>query len=137
MRPRPIWGAPAGARREQTPPRCPRARPRRHIEYVITSYSIHYTKLYECVAYHRAKGQVPGCFFSKAGEASYDRSVAESLHSDFWLRARRNRNVIIGGGIVLAIVLTAIFGPPLLSHDPNEVDMLSVWAAPDDRNNFV
>jgi len=61
-------------------------------------------------------------------------SVAESLHSDFWLRARRNRNVIIGGGIVLAIVLTAIFGPPLLSHDPNEVDMLSVWAAPDDSH---
>lgn len=30
----------------------------------------------ECVAYHRGKGQVPGCFFSKAGEATYDRSVA-------------------------------------------------------------
>jgi hypothetical protein len=29
----------------------------------------------ECVAYHRNKGQIPGCFFSKAGEASYDRSV--------------------------------------------------------------
>jgi hypothetical protein len=30
----------------------------------------------ECVAYHRAKGQIPGCFFSKKGEAAYDRSVA-------------------------------------------------------------
>ena len=30
----------------------------------------------ECVAYHRAKGQIPGCFFSKKGEATYDRSVA-------------------------------------------------------------
>jgi hypothetical protein len=30
----------------------------------------------ECVAYHRGKGQIPGCFFSKAGEALYDRSVA-------------------------------------------------------------
>ena len=30
----------------------------------------------ECVMYHRSKGQVPGCFFSKAGEATYDRSVA-------------------------------------------------------------
>ena len=29
----------------------------------------------ECVAYHRAKGQIPGCFFSKEGEASWDRSV--------------------------------------------------------------
>ena len=30
----------------------------------------------ECVAYHRKSGQVPGCFFSKEGEATYDRSVA-------------------------------------------------------------
>lgn len=30
----------------------------------------------ECVAYHRDKGQVPGCFFSKEGEATYDRSIA-------------------------------------------------------------
>ena len=29
-----------------------------------------------CVMYHRAKGQVPGCFFTKAGEATYDRSIA-------------------------------------------------------------
>ncbi|MCF7818879.1 MAG: hypothetical protein K9M54_13465 [Kiritimatiellales bacterium] len=29
----------------------------------------------ECVAYHRAKGQIPGCFFSREGEASWDRSV--------------------------------------------------------------
>ena len=28
----------------------------------------------ECVAYHLAKRQVPGCFFSKKGEAMYDRS---------------------------------------------------------------
>lgn len=30
----------------------------------------------ECVAYHRDKGQIPGCFFSKKGEATYDRSIA-------------------------------------------------------------
>ncbi len=35
----------------------------------------------ECVAYHRAKGQVPGCFFTKAGEAGYDRSI-EALARD-------------------------------------------------------
>jgi hypothetical protein len=28
----------------------------------------------ECVAYHRDKEQLPGCFFSKEGEKSYDRS---------------------------------------------------------------
>ena len=30
----------------------------------------------ECVMHHRAKGQVPACFFSTAGEAAYDRSIA-------------------------------------------------------------
>ena len=30
----------------------------------------------ECVAYHRAKGQIPGCFFSAEGEAAWDRSAA-------------------------------------------------------------
>ncbi|HOI55254.1 MAG TPA: DUF6485 family protein [Phycisphaerae bacterium] len=29
----------------------------------------------ECVAQHRAAGEIPGCFFTAAGEASYDRSV--------------------------------------------------------------
>lgn len=30
----------------------------------------------ECVAYHRDMGQIPGCFFSKEGESTYDRSIA-------------------------------------------------------------
>ncbi len=33
----------------------------------------------ECVAYHRQNGEIPGCFFSKAGEATYDRSVSAFL----------------------------------------------------------
>ncbi|MDD3593958.1 MAG: DUF6485 family protein [Candidatus Gastranaerophilales bacterium] len=28
----------------------------------------------ECVAYHRSAGQIPGCFFTPAGEKTYDRS---------------------------------------------------------------
>ena len=28
----------------------------------------------ECVAHHLAKRQVPGCFFDKEGEATWDRS---------------------------------------------------------------
>ena len=28
-----------------------------------------------CVAQHRAAGQIPGCFFTRSGEAAYDRSV--------------------------------------------------------------
>jgi hypothetical protein len=31
-------------------------------------------KCCECVAYHRKNREIPGCFFSKAGERSYDRS---------------------------------------------------------------
>ena len=34
-------------------------------------------KCCECVAHHRDReGGVPGCFFTKEGEATYDRSVA-------------------------------------------------------------
>ena len=29
----------------------------------------------ECVAQHRAIGEIPGCFFTAAGEATYDRTV--------------------------------------------------------------
>lgn len=29
----------------------------------------------ECVAYHRDIGQIPGCFFPKDAERTYDRSV--------------------------------------------------------------
>jgi hypothetical protein len=28
------------------------------------------------VAYHRAKGAIPGCFFPTDGEKTYDRSIA-------------------------------------------------------------
>ncbi len=29
----------------------------------------------ECVRHHRDNGEIPGCFFSAAGERSYDRSI--------------------------------------------------------------
>ena len=35
----------------------------------------------ECVKYHRDKNQFPACFFSKRGEATYDRSL-EALIKD-------------------------------------------------------
>jgi hypothetical protein len=38
-------------------------------------------KCCECVAYHRKNGEFPGCFFSKKGEISYDRSF-EALCRD-------------------------------------------------------
>lgn len=36
-------------------------------------------KCCECVAYHRSKNQVPGCFFTSEGEASYDRSFSRFI----------------------------------------------------------
>jgi len=35
----------------------------------------------ECVAYHRERGEIPGCFFSATGEATWDRSV-QKLYQD-------------------------------------------------------
>ncbi len=35
----------------------------------------------ECVAYHRDKGEIPGCFFPPEAEKTYDRSVANLLKS--------------------------------------------------------
>jgi len=29
----------------------------------------------ECIAYHRSMNELPGCYFSKKGEATYDRSI--------------------------------------------------------------
>ena len=29
----------------------------------------------ECVAYHRAAGELPACFFDKKAEKTYDRSI--------------------------------------------------------------
>ncbi|MDG5814939.1 DUF6485 family protein [Chitinispirillales bacterium ANBcel5] len=29
----------------------------------------------QCVSYHRESGEIPGCFFSKNAERTYDRSI--------------------------------------------------------------
>jgi len=38
----------------------------------------------ECLRYHQRMKELPACFFSKAGEASYDRSL------DHFLREQRS-----------------------------------------------
>jgi len=35
----------------------------------------------DCVAYHRASGELPGCLFSKEAERTYDRSVEKFIAS--------------------------------------------------------
>lgn len=36
-------------------------------------------KCCECVTYHRKNGEIPGCFFSKEGEKTYDRSISNFI----------------------------------------------------------
>ncbi len=36
-------------------------------------------KCCECVAYHRRRGELPACYFSKEAEATYDRSVEQYI----------------------------------------------------------
>jgi len=33
----------------------------------------------DCVKYHRERGELPACYFSKEGEATYDRSIENYL----------------------------------------------------------
>ncbi len=33
----------------------------------------------ECVAHHRVHGEIPGCFFPKDAEKTYDRSIGKFL----------------------------------------------------------
>ena len=35
----------------------------------------------DCVAYHRASGELPGCYFTPEAERTYDRSIANFLRS--------------------------------------------------------
>ncbi|MBU2574787.1 MAG: hypothetical protein KKH28_11990 [Elusimicrobia bacterium] len=35
----------------------------------------------ECVAYHRSSGELPACFFDKAAERTYNRSIENFIAS--------------------------------------------------------
>ena len=59
-----------------------------------------------------------------------DTRALPSDRSDFWRRARRSPNVMIGGALVLIVLVIALIGPLFIPYDPTEVDMLSVWAEP-------
>ncbi|MFA5140138.1 MAG: DUF6485 family protein [Elusimicrobiota bacterium] len=36
----------------------------------------------ECIAYHRGRGELPGCLFSADAERSYDRSIRKFIDSN-------------------------------------------------------
>ena len=36
-------------------------------------------KCCECVSFHRERGELPGCFFTKQGESTYDRSIQKFI----------------------------------------------------------
>ena len=37
-----------------------------------------------------------------------------------WRRFRKNKGALVGGILVVFVTLTAVFGPLLAPHDPNE-----------------
>ncbi len=42
-------------------------------------------KCCECIQYHKSTGEIPGCFFTKQGEKTYDRSIEN------FIRDQKNR----------------------------------------------
>lgn len=65
-------------------------------------------------------------------------NVADAGVEDGWRRTlrrlSRQRNVAIGGAIVLLVVLVALFAPWLVPHSPEETDLFNTWAPPDAAN---
>jgi len=57
-------------------------------------------------------------------------SAAIAKHSTFWQRFLRNRKACAGGGIVLALILVALFAPLLAPHSFDDTDLLGAWAPP-------
>lgn len=39
-------------------------------------------KCCECIAYHKGRGELPGCLFSKEAELTYDRSVQKFIEDN-------------------------------------------------------
>ncbi|HDS09535.1 MAG TPA: hypothetical protein ENN73_04845 [Firmicutes bacterium] len=39
-------------------------------------------KCCECIAYHRANGELPACYFSESTERSYDRSIRRFINDN-------------------------------------------------------
>ena len=39
-------------------------------------------KCCECISYHRARNELPACFFSKEAEATYDRSAEKFIEDN-------------------------------------------------------
>jgi len=44
--------------------------------------------------------------------------------AELWRRARRNKALLVGGGILLLLVLVALFAPLLAPHDPYAQDLV-------------
>lgn len=51
------------------------------------------------------------------------RALGPSPTSRFFRRARGHTSIMFGGGVLLLIVLTAVFAPLLAPHDPNAQDL--------------
>ena len=54
-----------------------------------------------------------------------DRALSPSPTARFFLRARGHTSILVGGGILLFIVLMALFAPLLAPHDPYDQDLFN------------
>ncbi|HEY7036680.1 MAG TPA: ABC transporter permease [Thermomicrobiales bacterium] len=60
----------------------------------------------------------------------------DSLRKLFWRRFNRNTLAVIGLAVVVAAILTAIFGPLLLAANPNKIDYAAINAMPTAKHPF-
>jgi ABC-type dipeptide/oligopeptide/nickel transport system permease subunit len=49
-------------------------------------------------------------------------------------RLARQRNVLVGGAIVAAVLAVAVFGPFVVPHSPEETDLFNPWSPPTAEN---
>ncbi|MGM8214904.1 nickel transporter permease [Bacillaceae bacterium W0354] len=55
---------------------------------------------------------------------------------DFYRRLKKNKAAMVGGYTILALIIIAIFGPFIISGDPEEQDFMNKLAAPSSEHWF-
>lgn len=66
-----------------------------------------------------------------------ENGLADNTHNNlFWKRFKKNRLAVIGGVIVLALFIIAIFAPVVSPYNPNSIDVRHILESPDIRHPF-
>ncbi len=61
-------------------------------------------------------------------------AARDFVQSDFWLRFRRNRNAVLGFGVVAFVTIVALASPWLSPYSYENVNMLAVWSVPSSQH---